>query len=864
MVLREKNSKMSRPRIQIAGVFGLLVLGGVWMSPSSFAQPLSAAVQGFVQDHCLDCHDEEMAKGGLNLEALQFVLSDGSNADRWVEIFDRVRAGEMPPKKKPRPDEKRQSLFLSELQRRLHEAASKGVAANGRAALRRLSRVEYANSLKDILKLPYSELADSLPPDGLADGYTKGASALDFSHVMLSRYLQVADEALWQAVAPRARGRKRDLIRSELKSTGGVKATLQTLFVQLKHGTAMPLIGTKLDPTLDVDRGDFTKRYAGYVKDPEPHFDGVASFMNQRANHNIVMRPFKVKQSGYYRLRVHGFALLNDHGKLLPSDRVETIAFYSPSGRLLGRCDLPPNVPTTSEVTVWLNEGEPIEYLAVSVPNKEFKTSRKDDLFRWRHFKAHGVGLQWFEMDGPLDESWPPESHRVLFGDLPLKSTPIVQANGLDYVIDTKEPKKEAEKLLGTFLSRAMRRPVCEDDKVIPLRLINEKLDRGEPFVDAMIAGYRAVLNAPAFLLCDEKPGELDVWALANRLSFFLWNSPPDAILRQAASDGRLLSDVGLREQTDRLIDDEKVDRFVEHFLDYWIDLRKISLTEPDENLYPEYNALLTESMIEETQAFFREMLRSNLAAINVVDSEFIMINQRLARLYGIPDVLGSKIRKWALTDESVRGGLLTQGSLLKITANGTTTSPVVRGTFVLSRFLGDPPPPPPPSVPAVEPDISGATTIREQLKAHRADPACATCHQKIDPPGFALESFDVMGGYRERYRASLDSGERGVELRYNGKPVAFKLGPSVDCAGELPNGDRFRDIKELRPLLKDLEDQIARHFLSQLVVYATGAPVRFVDRPAVDELMQQLKQEGYGVRSMIHALVQSELFRNK
>ncbi len=312
------------------------------------------------------------------------------------------------------------------------------------------------------------------------------------------------------------------------------------------------------------------------------------------------------------------------------------------------------------------------------------------------------------------------------------------------------------------------------------------------------------------------------------------------------------------------MLNDPKSERFIAHFLDYWLDLRHITLTEPDSNLYPEYNGLLAESMIEETQAYFAEMIREDLGVRHVVDSDFVTINQRMARLYGMPNVLGSHTRKVPLKPNSVRGGLLTQGSLLKITANGTTTSPVVRGTFALTRLLGDPPPPPPPSVPAIEPDITGATTIREQLARHRSDPACAACHQKIDPPGFALESFDVMGGWRDRYRASLDDGERGVDQQFNGQRARFKLGLPVDSAGQLPDGSEFKNINEFRRQLLLKQPQIARNLLEQFIVYATGTPARFADQPIVDRMMKSLTEKEYGTRSMIHEVVQSDLFRKK
>ncbi|QEF96891.1 Planctomycete cytochrome C [Stieleria maiorica] len=838
---------------------------------SGTARAAEKTASVFVNQYCVDCHSGEESEAGLRMDTLKLKLGDQTAFDAWAMIHHRVSNGEMPPEDGAQPELDERAEWLAELGNALADADRDRQERFGRSELRRLSRVEFANSLKDILDLPYLEVEEMLPPDSLAHGYSKSAMALDFSHVMVTRYMEAADEALWQALASHVESYPSEIIRAELKSIDGVSDTLQTLRVQLKQTTAMPLIGMRRDPTLEVTKGNFAKRDPGTIRDPEPHFDGVATFMNSRSNHNIVVKPFKVKQSGYYKIRVHGWGLLNDHGELQPSDRTEAVAFYSASGRLLGRCDLPPNEPTTSEITAWLNAEEPIEYLAISTDNELFNFPDRGKA-KYETFKAHGIGLQWFEMEGPLAgprssneggaAQWPPESHRLLLGDLELEPTDL-QPNGLAYRVVTEEPIADARRLLGRFVRHAYRRPQNEGDLRIPMQMVRRRLQRGEPFVDALMAGYRAVLTSPDFLLLSEHPGRLDAWALASRLSFFLWNSPPDWELRRAAASGELLSDDELQRQTQRMLRHPKSSRFVEHFLDDWLDLRNITLTEPDKNLYPEYNALLTESMVEETRAFFTEMIDGDLGANHVFKSDFLTINQRMAQLYGVEGVQGFHTRKVSLEEGSVRGGLLTQGSLLKLTANGTTTSPVVRGTFILSRLLGDPPPPPPASVPAIEPDISGATTIREQLAKHRSIAMCASCHQKIDPPGFALESFDVMGAWRTSYRALAEKGD-GIDLKSNGKPVSYKIGQPVDSAGQLPDGSSFEDINQFRVLLESREPQIARNLLEQLIVYATGTPVGFADQRVVDEMMESLAKKRYGLRAMIYQIVLSDLFRSK
>jgi hypothetical protein len=302
--------------------------------------------------------------------------------------------------------------------------------------------------------------------------------------------------------------------------------------------------------------------------------------------------------------------------------------------------------------------------------------------------------------------------------------------------------------------------------------------------------------------------------------------------------------------------------RFVEAFLDYWLDLREIDSSSPDGNLYPEYqlDEHLAESLEKETQLTFAEFLRRDLGAAALVDADFAVVNGRLADHYGIPDVKGALLRPVALPTDHVRGGFLTQGSVLKVTANGTTTSPVLRGVWIMEKILGHHIPPPPPGVGAVESDTRGATTIREQLAKHSTQESCNTCHRTIDPPGFALENFDVMGAWRDRYR-SVGEGTPVTGSGHNGSNFIYKLAQPVDASGTVEGVGEFADIRGFKQaLLKDPE-RIARNLTEQFLVYATGAPVRFSDRPAVNRILEQTRASKHGLRSLIHALVQSEPF---
>jgi hypothetical protein len=303
------------------------------------------------------------------------------------------------------------------------------------------------------------------------------------------------------------------------------------------------------------------------------------------------------------------------------------------------------------------------------------------------------------------------------------------------------------------------------------------------------------------------------------------------------------------------MINDPKIERFVNNFTGQWLDLREIEFTTPDKKLYPEYDELLLRSMLAETRGFFRHILENDLTVLNFIDSDFAVLNQRLATHYGIPGVRGhEQFRVISLPEDCIRGGVLTQAGVLKVTANGTNTSPVIRGVWVLDNLLGQPAPPPPPGVPAVEPDIRGATTIRQQLDLHRKNSSCARCHVRIDPPGFALEQFDVIGGQREWYRSLGNTGERVPKVYY-------RVGPPVEKGGEMANGREFADFVEFRQLLLEDPDTIARALAKKLLIYGCGRPVTKADQAAVDAVAKAAGKNNCGLRSMIHAVVDSELF---
>jgi hypothetical protein len=459
-----------------------------------------------------------------------------------------------------------------------------------------------------------------------------------------------------------------------------------------------------------------------------------------------------------------------------------------------------------------------------------------------------GIVVGDIEVEGPL-ETWPPPSRAALLG-------------GADPIKGTLE---DARKVLTEFLPRAFRRPVAPTAVEPFLALIHAELEAKRPYKEALRVGLKGVLTSPAFLFRKEPAaaGVVDDFAVAVRLSYFLWSTMPDAALLEAAGRGDLKTPAGLRAQAERLLKDPKAAAFSRNFTGQWLKLRDIDFTEPDKKLYPEFDELLKASMIAETRTYFDEILRNDRSVLEFVDSDWAILNRRLAEHYGIPGVEGLELRRVTLPNDCVRGGVLTQGAILKVTANGTNTSPVVRGVWVLDRILGQPAPPPPPGIPAVEPDIRGTTTLREQLAKHRSVPSCAGCHSKIDPPGFALENFDVIGGWRDRYR-SVGAGDRVdkyVDIAAKVR-VQYKLGPPVVASGELATGEAFKEIRDFKKLLLRDPDGLAAALSGKLFSYALGRPMGFSDRAEIARIVETVKPGAYGFRSLILGIVQSPTFR--
>lgn len=685
--------------------------------------------------------------------------------------------------------------------------------AGGPAVLRRLNRVEYENTVRDLLGAEV-ELKDLLPPDTSAHGFDNVGEALHTSSFLMERYLEAADKALSLAIA---NGPQPPVVRKRLscKDQHQVRTTTERVF-RIQGDTVV--------------------------------------FFSSSPWQAVTMGQFYPPDRGRYRFRISASAVQSSGRPV--TYRVEAgPMLMGTKNHLVGYFDAPADKPSVVEFVDHLEARSTIRILPYGLASAQAVDQVGAD-----RYQGPGLAVDWVDVEGPLHDAWPPESHRRIFGDLAQEPAPVRDSRGRVEVV-SKDPLADGPRILHDFARRAFRRSVTDEDVKPLVALFEEKLNEGYSFERAVRVGLKAALVSPDFLFLRERgAGRLDDFALASRLSYFLWSTMPDEELLALAAQNRLSQADTLRRQVERMLADPKAAALTENFVGQWLGLRDIDFTEPDRRLYPEFDDMLRAAIVEEPRLFFEELLKHDLSLANFAASDFTFLNERLAKHYGIPGVEGLCFRRVTLPPESHRGGVMTMAGVLKVTANGTNTSPVVRGAWVLDRILGTPPPPPPGGVPAVEPDIRGATTIREQLAKHRQIASCAACHARIDPAGFALESFDVIGGWRENYR----SVGRGEPVTLDGRRMPYAKGPKVDPADVLPDGRRFANVDDLKKLLLEDRDQLARALTARLLTYAAGRAPRPSDRPEIEAIVSRVRKKGYGLRSLIHEIVQSRAFQTR
>jgi hypothetical protein len=770
-------------------------------------------VRPFLVKHCQGCHGGEKPKADFRIDRLSADFANQANREQWQAVLEQLEAGAMPPKEKPRPPRNEVRTLSDWIGGKVEAADAARRAAQGRIVLRRLNRVEYENTVRDLLGVQ-TDLKEMLPLDTSADGFDNIGDALHTSSFLLERYLEAADTALNMAIANRPQPTTIKM-RYSLKDTHQVKTSEERVFRKLDDDTVVLFTSSPWQA--------------------------------------VGLTPFYPADRGHYRFRISASAVQSS-GKPVTYRVDAGLMLMTGKPHLVGYFDAPADTPTVVEFVDRLEAWNTIRILPYGLASAQSVNEVGADAY-----DGPGLAVEWVEVEGPLNDTWPPESHRRIFGDL--AQAPAPTYNHTDRVeVVSNDPAADAERILGNFVRRAFRRTLTGDDVRPFIGVVEAQLAEKHSFEQAIRVGLAAVMVSPEFLFLREEPGALDDFALASRLSYFLWSTMPDQELLSLAEQQKLGQPDTLHEQVERMLNDPKATALTENFVGQWLGLRDIDFTLPSHILYPEFDDMLKVSMLRETELFFAEVLKNDLSLTNFVASDFTMLNGRLAKHYGIPGVVGWEFRKMPLPPDSHRGGVLTMASVLKVTANGTNTSPVTRGVWVLERILGTPPPRPPENVAALEPDIRGATTIREQLAKHRQIASCASCHVRIDPPGFALESFDVIGGWRDHYRTSGN----GKPVFLEGRMAPYLEGPKVDPADALSDGRHFSNIDELKQLLLEDKDQIARALTKKLVTYATGGAPEAADQPRIGAIVDKVRDKNYGFRCLIHEIVESELFRTK
>ena len=808
----------------------------------------------FFEKHCMDCHDDDTRKGSLSLESLSKDYAHKDHHETWVRIHDRIQSGEMPPKDKKQPTTAERNAFLKTLDDQLHKASRK-MNEGGRVTIRRLSRIEYENTLHDLLDIAV-ELKSGLPEDNLVHGFDNISSGLETSSTHLVRYQEAADNALSSFFA-------QPFPDQEAKT---IKLTGKEWF------ESVPKVYHKnIVPYTYVEGDNFVYRAELW-------------------GDNSIRTPL-TKLPGRYQFRCSVRA---------KNSKGEPIPFHVAKVRVdrFGRQDLLHMLGIYDGVE---NQTSVIE-MEVDLPANE---SIYVSPYRLKHFR-YDFGIkpipedhdgpefvvEWIELKGPLGLG---KAREQFVGDLervPHRYVEQVMTGNRKGLSDwtrwhrnefqkphnrlrfiSKNPKEAAASRIAAFLPKAIRRKPSEELQQFYVSRANQFLDQEMPLDEVLYKIYKEILCSVDFLFRIEKPGKLDSYALASRLSYMLWNSMPDDELLDLADSGKLVKPEVLRAQANRMINHWKAKRFLQHFPDRWLNLGEFQEMKPDK-LYGEWDEDLAWSMPLETRMFFKEMLHKNRPVHEFVHSDWSFLNERMALHYGIDGVEGMTMRKMKLPPEAHRGGVITHGSLLKLTTNATYTSPIKRGVWLLERILGTPPHPPPPDVAAIEPDIRGAVTIREQMLAHQAQPVCASCHRKIDPPGFALENFDVLGGWRERYRVArggegidhvvLENHPRKLTEKWEKSPVKVFVAKPVEPGGQTSDGTPFANIDEFKKILLQDKDQIAKNLAEQLLIYGTGSTLHYADRRTVKDIVSQTRKHSYGFKSLILHVIQSEVFLSK
>ncbi len=859
----------------------LAALTAAQQLPAAEGPPLPAHVAQFLKTHCYRCHGAEVRKAGLRLDQHGTDFTQGKTADAWKEVIDMINLGEMPPADEPRPDPAQALAVVEWVAGELRRADRAARETGGRVLLRRLNRDQYAYTAGDLLQLSpnfVQQLREELPADGKAEGFDRIATALFFDQTLMEKYLAAADlivrEAIQDAPPPVAQGAWRTSPKQiDLSPLVKVTDTNHEIprgpsFAAIRHG-GIEYVSGKRTFQKPLDK-------AGWMAIPtaEIKLDGV------------------VTRDGMYRVRVRGGAFVGDRGEpvrvhfqyardtpieergtvvvggMLDHPEVSETMVFLRAGRGEQKVSVafqwngtPDLVPANPDLLKLVNKrvstfAKIPELIAKKAPQSQIDGLKQELDAAIKEIHAFTgpayvynskydlktvprLYLESIEVAGPIVE-WPPASHTAIgYGE----AAPTDAAG--------------ARSIFASLLPRAYRRPVA-DDEIDRLVAVADKAmrERGLTFRQALRAGLKTMLCSPGFLYLSEPaigegtaPRRLNDYKLANRLSYFLWSSPPDAELFALAAKGELQKPETQRAQTKRMLSDARARRFVESFAGQWLDVEEFGSVDPARE-YTEYDDALEAAERAEPAEFFGYVLGQNKSILSFLDSDFLVINDRLARHYGIAGVKGPEFRAVAIGPEDHRGGVLGMGGLLTLLADGTRTLPVRRAAWVLEKLLSDPPLPPPPNAGDIQPNTSGELlTVRERLARHRTEANCASCHVKLDPYGLALENYDAIGAWR---------------TQQNGEGIRGAKAPRIDASGMLKSGRKFEDLAGFKAALLAEKEKFVRALVEKMLTYALGRPVGYVDRQAVDDIVAATAADDYRIQTMLQSVIASEPFQTK
>ncbi len=742
---------------------------------------------------------------------------DDANAftpELWGQIYDQLAKREMPPDDKPQPTEaERQGLIQHAL---VVARQSAPIATTG---MRRLNKREYGNTVKDLLGLRAGTFdpAEYIYKDE-TDGFDTEAEKLVTSNELLLEYLGAADKSLRHALFTESKQQPKSQV---------IDVNLAKM-----EGTA----GRYMDKSSEAVIGRGGGKYKLY--------DGESTrVMREPGLYKITVTARAVDRDAYgLRLQPAEGPVIMGFG--IKPDDVDSV---SSAGKVLRTFDLKDDEDQTFEFETWIDKDHFPYWSVVNASKKPITQLRaaarrrqvKEEELEKKQYVGPGIRISRYQIEGPIFDEWPPASVKTTLGvrEMPDLSSAVMR-----------------QRLVQYFAARAFRRPVAAAEIQSYLAYLDQQQAATHDWHESLIKTFAAMMTSVDFLYRREGQGELPPFPLAHRLSYLLWSSMPDAGLFAFANSGKLKEPAVLLAEARRMLQDPRSQSFADSFADQWLSLGKLGTMPPDlRGEYRKYTDLkLEHAMLEETRRFFGYVLQENRSIRDFIDSDYTFVNEALASHYDMP-FPGTKVRlgktdtprtemfRVSIPPGSMRGGLLGQGSILTLTANGVETSPIIRGHWILKELLGTPPPPPPKEVPAIAPDINGALTVRQQLEKHRTDANCASCHRQMDPLGFALESFDPIGGLRTRYSKTQAVSTDG----------SFK-------------GKDFANVTDLKKILASDLRPFARHLVIQMAEYAKGRKLVPADYPAIEAILDRAAANDFRLQEMLLMISTGELMRNR